>query len=294
MRFTREGWPEKKDGDDPAEKFRKIADSLSVCHGCLLYGARVVIPTKLRRQVLDLLHECHFGIQRIKQLARTAVYWPNIDSDILDLCRQCSTCAEHQSEPSKAAVHPWMLPDKYGDATSINYNDVTFHQMTPNLVILPGCPKAEKRTPPFPSSSRPTLRQRPPGPRRRHKTLARNMDRAILGDRNGRENLVNFFAVKVTNSLPHRGGVRVLCSRTFLVHVWLRCRGADCFCGHVIIMLRRALICFTHSVPRGLSLNTVAFAGNSFLFHSIRFDTRSIRYALCRSTGTVCLVFFSE
>jgi len=62
MRFTREGWPEKKDGDDPAEKFHKIADYLSVCHGCLLYGACVVIPYKLRRQVLDLLHECHFGI----------------------------------------------------------------------------------------------------------------------------------------------------------------------------------------------------------------------------------------
>ena len=30
MRFTREGWPEKKDGDDPAEKFRKIADSVFV------------------------------------------------------------------------------------------------------------------------------------------------------------------------------------------------------------------------------------------------------------------------
>jgi len=28
MRFTREGWPEKKDGDDPAEMFRKIADSV--------------------------------------------------------------------------------------------------------------------------------------------------------------------------------------------------------------------------------------------------------------------------
>ena len=92
--------PVKKDGDDPAEKFRKIADSLSVCHGCLLYGARVVIPTKLRRQVLDLLHECHFGIQRMKQLARTAVYWTKIDSNILYLCQQYSTCAGHQSEPS--------------------------------------------------------------------------------------------------------------------------------------------------------------------------------------------------
>ena len=48
----------------------------------------------------------------MKQLARTAVYWPNIDSDIFDLCRQCSTCTGHQSEPSKAAIHPWMLPEK--------------------------------------------------------------------------------------------------------------------------------------------------------------------------------------
>jgi len=86
----------------------------------------------------------------------------------------------------------WFREVQYGDATSINYNNATFRQMTPNLVILPGCPKAEKKTPPFPSSSRATLRQRPQGNRRRHTTLARNMDQAIHSDRNGRENLKRF------------------------------------------------------------------------------------------------------
>jgi len=57
----------------------------------------------------------------MKRLARTAVYRPNIDSDVLDLCRQCSTCAGHQSEPSKAAVHPWMLPDKSWSRLRINH-----------------------------------------------------------------------------------------------------------------------------------------------------------------------------
>ena len=37
-----------------------------------------------------------------------------------------------------------------------------FRQMTQNLVILPGCPKVEKRNLPFQSSSRATLRQQPP------------------------------------------------------------------------------------------------------------------------------------
>ena len=112
MRFTREGWPICKSRDDPIEAFRKISDSLSSCYDCLLYGTRVVIPSSLRKHVLELLHEGHFGIQRMKQLARTAVYWPNIDMDITDMCQRCSTCAVHQPLPSKAPLHPWMVPEK--------------------------------------------------------------------------------------------------------------------------------------------------------------------------------------
>ena len=53
---------------------RRLADFLSTLHGCLLYGTIVVIPSTLHPQVLKLLHEGHFGIQQMKQLARTAVY----------------------------------------------------------------------------------------------------------------------------------------------------------------------------------------------------------------------------
>ena len=48
----------------------------------------------------------------MKQLARTAVYWPHIDADIVALCHKCTTCAEHQTNPPKSANHPWMLPEK--------------------------------------------------------------------------------------------------------------------------------------------------------------------------------------
>ena len=89
-----------------------MAVSLSTANGCLLYGSRVVIPPSLRPQVLQLLHLGHFGMQRMKQLARTAVYWPRIDADIVDLCHQCTACAEHQIKPPKPANHPWMLPEK--------------------------------------------------------------------------------------------------------------------------------------------------------------------------------------
>ena len=118
MRFTREGWPPKGStnedirADGSIEAFQKLAISLSTAYGCLLYGSRVVIPPSLRPQVLQLLHLGHFGMQRMKQLARTAVYWLGIDADIMELCHRCTACAEHQKKPPKPANHPWMLPEK--------------------------------------------------------------------------------------------------------------------------------------------------------------------------------------
>ena len=127
MRYTREGWPPKlrSEGDSSVdclvETFRKLSVSLSTIHGCLLLGSRVVIPPSLRAQVLQLLHLGHFGMQRMKQLARTAVYWPQIDSDIMDLCHHCTVCAEHQNKPPKPVNHPWMLPEKAWSRVHIDH-----------------------------------------------------------------------------------------------------------------------------------------------------------------------------
>ena len=48
----------------------------------------------------------------MKQLARTAVYWCNIDADIESTCKECTSCAEQQNLPPKNPVHPWMMPEK--------------------------------------------------------------------------------------------------------------------------------------------------------------------------------------
>ena len=111
VRFVREDWPIRA-ADDAIEDFRKLSSSLTTSYGCIVYGARVVIPESLRKKILLLLHEGHFGIERMKQLARTVVYWPNVDSDISKMGQQCGTCGQHQSATTQAPVHPWMMPKK--------------------------------------------------------------------------------------------------------------------------------------------------------------------------------------
>ncbi|GFS63417.1 retrovirus-related Pol polyprotein from transposon 17.6 [Trichonephila clavipes] len=43
--------------------------------GCIMYGQRVCIPRKFRKNVLEELHAGHLGILKMKAIARSFVYW---------------------------------------------------------------------------------------------------------------------------------------------------------------------------------------------------------------------------
>ena len=110
LRYIKEGWPNIL--DEEVKLYKKLEDSLISENGCLFHGSRLIIPRSLRAQILDLLHLGHFGKERMKQLARSVVYWPRINNDIEEIARTCVACAEQQNKPTKAANHPWMLPER--------------------------------------------------------------------------------------------------------------------------------------------------------------------------------------
>jgi hypothetical protein len=85
---------------------------LSIIDGCVLWGSRVIVPPAGRKIILDQLHECHPGINRMKSLARCYVWWPKIDSDIENVVQSCKTCQENRASPNKAPLHPWEYPKK--------------------------------------------------------------------------------------------------------------------------------------------------------------------------------------
>ena len=72
-----------------------------------MWGIRVVIPSKLRQQVMDELHTSHAGIVRMKSLARIHVWWPSIDKDIEELSHGCDICQSMQNKPPPILLHPW-------------------------------------------------------------------------------------------------------------------------------------------------------------------------------------------
>ena len=109
--YIMEGWPQKFDNPTSqlADYWRRRLE-LSVELGCITWGTRVVIPGKLRKTVLEMLHVTHAGMTGMKMLARSYVWWPNLTGDIENLVKTCASCNKHGKSLPTLEDHPWCKP----------------------------------------------------------------------------------------------------------------------------------------------------------------------------------------
>ncbi|XP_058810405.1 uncharacterized protein K02A2.6-like [Phymastichus coffea] len=110
MLYVKDGWPNVI--PESVKKFKNKKDELSLESGCLFWGIRIIIPEKLRAILLRELHMSHMGMVKIKMLARSYVWWPNIDDNIENLVKSCKICNEMQKNPPKAILTSWPWPEK--------------------------------------------------------------------------------------------------------------------------------------------------------------------------------------
>lgn len=82
----------------------------SLHDGCVFNGIRIMIPVSLRPRILEELHVAHFGMVKMKSLARSFVWWRGIDVDIENIARSCRSCALIRREEKPLKVHPWEFP----------------------------------------------------------------------------------------------------------------------------------------------------------------------------------------
>ena len=121
-KWVQEGWPAQDQNVTPdLQPYFRQRDELSLEVGCVLWGNRVVVPTKGRRQALNLLHEAHPGIVRMKSLARAYLWWPGMDRDIEFCVKDCADCQSSRKMPPVVPLHPWARPDRPWSRVHIDY-----------------------------------------------------------------------------------------------------------------------------------------------------------------------------
>ncbi|UYV70930.1 K02A2.6-like [Cordylochernes scorpioides] len=92
--------------DETMKPFLSKLENFSILQGCIFVDSRAVIPRTCQDQMLKLLHQGHIGINRMKSLARSSVWWPKMDSQIEEFVKECSPCMHHQTAPP-AENTPW-------------------------------------------------------------------------------------------------------------------------------------------------------------------------------------------
>ena len=83
-------WPDHV--QDSLIPFGRRRGELSIEGDCILWGMRVIVPSKLHDRVLAELDSGHPGVVRMKTLARSHVWWPNLDSAIKACAKACAAC----------------------------------------------------------------------------------------------------------------------------------------------------------------------------------------------------------
>ena len=87
---------------------------LSLLDGVVTHGDWIVLPKAQRGETLECLHESHQGLERTRERAHCAVWWPGITMDIKAVSDCCAECRERRPsqnhEPLKTlepAARPW-------------------------------------------------------------------------------------------------------------------------------------------------------------------------------------------
>ncbi len=84
---------------------------LSESAGLLLHEPRIVIPFKMRDEVLSCIHVGHQGLSKCRERARLSVWWPGISSDLKHKVNQCQLCqinkpTQHKEPLLVTNLHP--------------------------------------------------------------------------------------------------------------------------------------------------------------------------------------------
>ncbi|XP_061131311.1 uncharacterized protein K02A2.6-like, partial [Syngnathus typhle] len=71
--------------------------------------------------MLEMLHQTHTGMTKMKGLARSYMWWPGMDQDVERTVRACHECQAHQKAPASAPLHPWEWPESPWSRIHVDY-----------------------------------------------------------------------------------------------------------------------------------------------------------------------------
>ena len=89
----------------------------------------VIIPTAMRREMLEAIHFNHLGIASCLRRARDVLFWPGMSTQVKDFISKYSTCNEYSYKQPKVPLLNHSIPTRPSSKLAIQffvYNNVKY------------------------------------------------------------------------------------------------------------------------------------------------------------------------
>ena len=104
MLFCRKGWPDKSSLKGLVKLYQPFAAERNIHNGLILKGCGILVPSSMRSEILDKIHDGHQGITKCRARARESVWWPGMSRQIEELVQNCGVCCKHTSNKAEPMI----------------------------------------------------------------------------------------------------------------------------------------------------------------------------------------------
>jgi len=110
---VQDGWPEvRQECRASITEFWNFRDELSIMEGIIFKGSRILVPTALRPEMIDIVHSSHLGAEKTKERAREILFWPGMAKDIDNKVASCPICATTRPSNPKEPLLSHEVPSR--------------------------------------------------------------------------------------------------------------------------------------------------------------------------------------
>ncbi len=102
-------WPEsRRRVPEVIEQYWTFRGELAHFEGLLFKNSKLIVPVKMREEMLGKIHESHMGIVKSKERAREILFWRGMARQIEDVEQKCAVCNKHQNQNPRVPLvsHP--------------------------------------------------------------------------------------------------------------------------------------------------------------------------------------------
>ncbi|UYV81732.1 hypothetical protein LAZ67_20002148, partial [Cordylochernes scorpioides] len=126
IEYAKNGWPKYKTKVcDKAKPYWQFQDEIHVSDRIVYKGNCIMVPSTLRKEILQVVHSSHQGIAASKEKARSAFYWPGMITQVENEVEKCRTCQEYSRKNPEESRIAHEIPEFPWEKIAVDFMEVS-------------------------------------------------------------------------------------------------------------------------------------------------------------------------